>query len=56
MFKKKPTSLRVAAVQALGEARTPAAQNALQHLLDDKEKEVKQAVFRLLMDAQAKKS
>jgi HEAT repeat protein/PBS lyase HEAT-like repeat-containing protein len=49
LFKKKPTAIRVAAVQALGDARTPAAQNALQHLLDDKEKEVKQAVFRLLM-------
>ena len=49
LFKKKPTAIRVAAVQALGEARTPAAQNALQHLLEDKEKEVKQAVFRLLM-------
>ncbi|HEX2779667.1 MAG TPA: HEAT repeat domain-containing protein [Gemmatimonadaceae bacterium] len=56
IFKKKPTALRVAAVQALGEARTPLAQNALQHLLDDKDKEVKQAVFRLLMDSQAKKS
>ncbi|HEX8850865.1 MAG TPA: HEAT repeat domain-containing protein [Gemmatimonadaceae bacterium] len=56
IFKKKPTALRVAAVQALGEARTPAAQNALQHLLEDKDKDVKQAVFRLLMDAQAKKS
>ena len=49
LFKKKPVALRVAAVQALGEARTPSAQNALQHLLDDKDKEVKQAVFRLLM-------
>jgi HEAT repeat protein len=49
LFKKKPTAIRVAAVQALGEARTPAAQNALQHLLEDKEKDVKQAVFRLLM-------
>jgi len=54
IFKKKPTALRVAAVQALGEARTPAAQNALQHLLDDKDKEVKQAVFRLLMQTGAK--
>ena len=44
----------IAAVQALGEARTPAAQNALQHLLDDKDKEVKQAVFRLLMQTGAK--
>ena len=56
IFKKKPTALRVAAVQALGEARTPAAQNALQHLLDDKDKEVKQAVFRLLMQGGGKDS
>jgi HEAT repeat protein len=54
IFKKKPTAIRVAAVQALGEARTPAAQNALQHLLDDKDKEVKQAVFRLLMQTGGK--
>lgn len=54
IFKKKPLALRVAAVQALGEARTPAAQNALQNLLDDKEKDVKQAVFRLLMQGTAK--
>lgn len=56
IFKKKATAVRVAAVQALGEARTPAAQNALQHLLDDKDKEVKQAVFRLLMQAGGKES
>ena len=56
IFNKKPVALRVAAVQALGEARTPAAQNALQNLLDDKEKEVKQAVFRLLMQGSAKES
>ncbi len=54
IFNKKPLALRVAAVQALGEARTPAAQNTLQNLLDDKEKEVKQAVFRLLMQGSAK--
>ncbi len=56
IFKKKATAIRVAAVQALGEARTPAAQNALQHLLDDKDKEVKQAVFRLLMQAGGKEA
>jgi HEAT repeat protein len=49
LFKKKPTAIRVAAVQALGEARTPAAHSALQHLVHDKEKEVSQAVFRLLL-------
>ena len=51
LFKKKPVAVRVAAVQALGEARTPAAQNALQHLVHDKDKEVSQAVFRLLLPA-----
>ena len=45
LFKKKPTAFRVAAVRALGEARTPAAMGALQNLLHDKEKDVREAVF-----------
>ena len=45
LFKKKPTAYRVAAVRALGEARTPAAMGALQNLLHDKEKDVREAVF-----------
>jgi hypothetical protein len=43
--KKKATAYRVAAVRALGEARTPAAMGALQNLLHDKEKDVREAVF-----------
>lgn len=45
LFKKKPTAYRVSAVRALGEARTPAAMGALQNLLHDKEKDVREAVF-----------
>jgi hypothetical protein len=45
LFKKKATTYRVAAVRALGEARTPAAMGALQNLLHDKEKDVREAVF-----------
>ena len=45
LFKKKATTFRVAAVRALGEARTPAAMGALQNLLHDKEKDVREAVF-----------
>lgn len=44
-FRKKATAYRVAAVRALGEARTPAAMGALQNLLHDKEKDVREAVF-----------
>lgn len=47
LFKKKPVAQRVAAVQALGEARTPAALNALSNLLTDKEKEVRDAAVRV---------
>lgn len=56
LFRGKATAVRVAAVQALGDARTPAAENALQHLLSDKEKEVQQAVFRLLRQGSADKA
>jgi HEAT repeat protein len=45
LFRKKATAYRVAAVRALGEARTPAAMGALQNLLHDKEKDVREAVF-----------
>ena len=48
-FRKKPVAVRVAAVQALGEARTPAALNALQALNRDREKDVADAVFKVLM-------
>ncbi len=47
-FRRKPTEFRVAAVQALGEARTPAALDALRGLEKDREREVRDAAARLL--------
>ena len=44
-FKKKPVAYRLAAVQALGEARTPTAMAALQELLQDRDKELRAAVY-----------
>lgn len=52
-FRKKPVTYRVAAIQALGVARTSAALAALQTLVNDKEKEVRDAVFRVMVQAQA---
>lgn len=40
LFKKKSTAFRVAAVQGLGEARTPEAQEALKALVSDKDDDV----------------
>src|SRR6185503_15869213 len=48
LFRKKTVAFRVAAVQALGEARTPAALAALRDLSGDKEREVRDAVARAL--------
>ena len=48
LFKRKPTALRVWAVQALAEANTPAAQAALKRLVDDKDREVKDTAVRAL--------
>jgi HEAT repeat protein len=48
-FKKKATAMRVAAVQALGEARTPAAMAAVFALVEDKEREVREAAQRLVI-------
>jgi HEAT repeat protein len=48
LFKKKTAGLRVAAVQALADARTPAALNALKELSEDKDREVREAVSRAL--------
>lgn len=47
LFKKKTTAIRVGAVQALGDARTPAALAALKALSNDKDKEVRDAVDRV---------
>lgn len=51
LFRKKPTAFRVAAVQALAEARTPAALNALRELAGDKEREVRDTAARGLAHA-----
>jgi HEAT repeat protein len=49
LFKKKPVAFRVAAVHALGEIRTSAARSVLQSLANDKEREVREAVLRVVM-------
>jgi HEAT repeat protein len=46
---RKNIGLRVAAVHALGEARTPGALTALHALVNDKDKDVKEAVARTLL-------
>ncbi len=51
LFKKKPVALRVAAVHALGDVRTPAARAVLQALATDKEREVREAVLRVAMQS-----
>src|SRR5688500_17805671 len=48
LFRKEATNIRVAAVQALGEAKTPAALAALKELVDDKEREVRDMATRAL--------
>lgn len=48
LFKRKPTALRVAAVQALAEANTPAALAALKRFAEDKDRDVKDAALRAL--------
>jgi HEAT repeat protein len=48
LFKRKPTALRVAAVQALAEANTPAASAALRRFAEDKDREVRDAAVRAL--------
>jgi HEAT repeat protein len=48
MFRKKTSPLRVAAVQALSEARTPAAIAALKDLINDKDRDVRDTATRAL--------
>ena len=48
LFKRKDSALRVAAVQALGDAKTPAALTALKGLVDDKDREVRETAARAL--------
>jgi HEAT repeat protein len=46
---RKNIGLRIAAVHALGEARTPGAITALQAMVNDKDKDVKEAVAKTLL-------
>jgi len=48
LFKRKPTALRVSAVQALAEANTPAALAALKRFVEDKDRDVRDAAARAL--------
>jgi HEAT repeat protein len=48
LFRKKTTPFRVAAVRALGEAKTPTALKALKELVGDKEREVRDTATRVL--------
>lgn len=51
LFRKKATNIRVAAVQALGDAKTAAALTALKELIGDKEREVRETATRALAHA-----
>jgi len=51
LFRKKATNIRVAAVQALGDARTTVALTALKELVGDKEKDVRETATRALAHA-----
>lgn len=53
LFKRKAPRLRIAAVTALGEARTPAALDALRALSEDRDRDVRTAVLRALSQARA---
>jgi HEAT repeat protein len=48
LFKRKTTAFRIAAVNALAEAKTPAARAALKALESDKDKEVRDTVARVM--------
>ena len=49
LFKKKLPAFRLAAITALGEANTPAARAALDALRNDKDKEVRELAYRVLL-------
>jgi len=51
LFRKKSTGFRVAAVQALGEAKTPVALAALKDLVADKDRDVRETAARALAHA-----
>jgi len=49
LFEKKPPAFRMAAITALGEANTPAARAALDALRNDKDKDVRELAYRVLL-------
>lgn len=49
LFKKKLPAYRMAAITALGEANTPAARAALDALRNDKDKDVRELAYRVLL-------
>lgn len=51
LLERKPNSFRIAAIQALAEARTPAALAALGVLKEDKDKEIREAAARAYQHA-----
>jgi HEAT repeat protein len=51
LLERKPNSFRIAAIQALAEARTPAAVAAIAVLREDKEREVREAAARAYLHA-----
>ena len=55
-FKRKLTAYRIAAVQGLGEARTPAAMTALRTLITDRDREVREAAARALTHADRRRA
>jgi HEAT repeat protein len=48
LFRRKPPAFRMAAIAALGDARTPAALSALQELTNDRDKDVRDAAAKAL--------
>ena len=51
LLERKPNSFRIAAIQALAEARTAAALAAIAVLREDKEREVREAAARAYQHA-----
>lgn len=56
LFRKKNAAYRVAAVQALADARTGSAMTALRHLTNDREKEVRDAAVRAMQSSRLSES
>ncbi|MGH7694355.1 MAG: HEAT repeat domain-containing protein, partial [Gemmatimonadaceae bacterium] len=53
LFRRKPSGLRIAAVNALAEAATQESLDALREMANDRDKEVRAAIERALRDKSA---